>query len=193
MQSKSQTRAVESARVTLTPGIYGSITSSSSGTITFPPGVYVIRGQLKLSHAPGMFGPSVFGHGVTLYFACSSYPIPCAAPGSSGATFQLSGGATADISAPVNGPYQGVSIFFDRMNSSTMTLTGSSTTFFSGTIYARTGTVSLTGPSGINTAFSSAVIARNVIKTGSSALTLDFNPDSNAPALAGASTFGLVE
>ncbi len=54
---------------------------------------------------------------------------------------------------------------------------------FSGTIYAKSGAVSLTGPSGVDTSLSSAVIAASVIKTASSALTLDFDSSLNAPLL----------
>lgn len=84
-------------------------------------------------------------------------------------------------------------VFFDRNNTSSITLTGSSGTSVNGTIYTKSGTLSLTGPSGVST-FGAAIVANNVKKTGDSTIVLDFDPSSNHGVFAGGSgSNGLVE
>jgi hypothetical protein len=182
-----------STSVTLSPGIYTKITSSSSGTITLQPGIYVITGEIKLAKSPAAGETSLFGDDVMLYFACSSYPVLCAA-GEGGARFASSGGATVDLSgrASTDPDFAGMVIYFDRNNTSELSLTGSSATSVDGTIYLKSGTVSLTGPSGVST-FSAAIVANDVKKTGDSAIVLDFDPTKNHAALSGSGDGGLVE
>lgn len=180
--------------ISLTPGIYDQITSSSSGTIDLAPGIYVISNEIKLSKAPPPGGVSLQGDNVMLYFACPSYPAPCG-PSESGAGFSSSGGAAVSLSGRTSSDadFAGMVIYFDRNNTSSITLTGSSGTSVSGTIYTKSGTVSLTGPSGVST-FSAAIVANDVKKTGDSTIVLDFDPTANHPALAGGSgSNGLVE
>ena len=181
-----------SSSTTLNPGIYDTISSSSSGTITLNPGIYVIRNGLTLNHTPGGSSPSLYAHGVLLYFACSAYPTPCNAGGQNGAAMNMNSGATADMTGPTSGTYQGISIFSDRTNTATHAITGSSSSAIGGTIYSKTGTVSFTGPSGITTSLSAAVVAGVVTMTGSGNVTLNFNSSSNAPALSGAASITLT-
>ncbi|NNC91127.1 MAG: hypothetical protein HKN80_01405, partial [Acidimicrobiia bacterium] len=178
---------------TLSPGIYTKITSSSSGTITLQPGIYVITGEIKLAKSPAAGESSLFGEDVMLYFACSSYPVPCST-GEGGAQFASSGGAAVDLSGRTgaDADFAGMVVYFDRNNASQISLTGSSATSVDGTIYAKSGTVSLTGPSGVST-FSAAIVANNVKKTGDSAIVLDFDPTKNHAALSDSADGGLVE
>lgn len=178
-----------SSSVTLSPGIYDSITSSSSGQITLNPGIYVIKNKISLNKAPSAGNTSLKGNGVLLYFACSSYPTPCAG-GESGADMSLSGGATYDLTAMSSGALAGVAIYYDRNSTSSLSLTGSSQSFLRGAIYMKSGSLSLTGSSGAFT-LASAVIVGSVTKTGSSQINLTFD-DAYAPSILGRSTI-LVE
>jgi len=123
---------------TINPGIYQSISLTGNGKLTLNPGVYVITGSLSVTG-----NGSLSGSGVTLYLACSTYPTPCAT-GKSGASFSLTGNGTVNLSAPTSGPFQGVSIFADRNNTATNTLTGNGSTI-GGTIYAESANLTLTG------------------------------------------------
>lgn len=98
--------------VTLSAGVYSEIKPSSSGQLTLLPGVYVVTEGISLSKNPGPGKVSFLADGVVIYFACSSYPAPCA-PGETGATFSASGGSTIDWTPPTSGPYEGVSVFYD--------------------------------------------------------------------------------
>ena len=123
---------------TINPGIYQSISLTGNGKLILNPGVYVITGSLSVTG-----NGSISGSGVTLYFACSAYPNPCGA-GQSGASFSLTGNGTVNLSAPTSGHFQGVSIFVDRNNTATDTLTGNGSTI-GGTIYAKSANLTLTG------------------------------------------------
>lgn len=183
-----------SQNLSLQPGIYSNISSSSDGQITLAAGVYVITGQLKLTK-PGAAGKfSLKGDGVTLYFACSNYPSPCASGGSSGGSMQLTGG-TVSLTAPSNGSWQGIAIMADRNNTAEHKLTGSSSSTLNGTIYAKSGTVSLVGSSdtGVDAGFTSAVVANMVTKSGNSGMTLSYDVNRNTPLLAATAAVGLTE
>jgi hypothetical protein len=174
-----------SADMTLTPGIYSEIVSSSSGQITLQPGIYVVTKQIKLSKSPSAGKASLYAHGVMIYFACQNYPTPCA-PGEKGGTLSGSGGTVVDWTPPTSGTYKGMSVFFDRENANEFILTGSSGTQFSGTIYMKSGLLSMTGPSGVTTSMDSMVVVDAIKKTGDSAIAIDFDP-ANGPAGVGGS------
>ena len=177
---------------TLSPGVYSSIKSSSTGTLTMQPGIYVITNTLTLNKSPAPGKTSLVAPGVLLYFACSAYPIPCAATGASGADFSMTGGATASISGPTSGSWQGVSIFFDRTNTATLTLTGSSASSFSGSIYLKSGGTTLTGSSGVFT-LNSLIVTSTLTKTGNSDIGISFDPAYNYPGLNGNGSVHLTE
>ena len=99
----------------------------------------------------------------------------------------MTGGATASISAPTSGSWQGVSMFFDRTNTTTLTLTGSSASSFSGSIYLKSGGTTLTGSSGVFT-LNSLIVTSTLTKTGNSGIGISFDPDYNYPGLYGNGT-----
>ena len=173
-----------SADKTLSPGVYSSIKSSSTGTLTMQPGIYVITSTLTLNKSPAPGKTSLVAPGVLLYFACSAYPTPCAATGASGADFSMSGGATVSISSPTSGSWQGVSVFFDRTNTTTLKLTGSSASSVSGSIYLKSGGTTLTGSSGVFI-LNSLIVTATLTKTGDSGIGISFDPDYNVPGLNG--------
>ena len=173
-----------SADQTLSPGVYSSIKSSSTGTLTMQPGIYVITRTLTLNKSPAPGKTSLVAPGVLLYFACSAYPTPCAATGASGADFSMTGGATVSISSPTSGSWQGVSIFFDRTNTATLNLTGSSASSVSGSIYLKSGGTTLTGSSGVFT-LNSLIVTSTLTKTGDSGIAISFDPAYNFPGLNG--------
>ena len=125
--------------------------------MTLQPGIYVVTKQIKLSKSPAPGKASLYAHGVMIYFACQNYPTPCA-PGEKGGTLSGSGGVVMDWTPPTSGTYKGMSVFYDRENANEFTLTGSSGTVFDGTIYMKSGTLSMTGPSGVTTSMDSMVV-----------------------------------
>jgi Flp pilus assembly protein TadG len=170
-----------SADLSLSPGIYDTITSSSSGQITLDPGIYVVRKQIKLAKSPSAGKVSLQAHGVTIYFACASYPTPCAT-GESGGTLSMSGGAAVSWTPPTSGAYQGMSVFFDRENTASFGLTGSSASALSGTFYAKKAELNMTGPSGVST-MRARIIVGSLKKTGHSAIQVAWDGSLDPPLL----------
>jgi Flp pilus assembly protein TadG len=173
-----------SGDATLSPGIYSEIKSSSSGQLTLQPGIYVVTEGINLSKNPAPGKYSFYAEGVMIYFACSSYPAPCA-PGESGATFSASGGSTVYWTPPTSGTYQGMSVFYDRNNDGDFTLTGNTDTMFSGTVYMKSGQLRLTGTSGVSTSMNSLVVVDSIDKTGDSDLTINYSEDDAPPGFGG--------
>lgn len=159
--------------LTLTPGIYTEIVSSSSGQITLEPGVYVVTKGIKLSKAPDPGKTSLLADGVTVYFACKNYPSPCSR-GENGATHTMSSETTATWNPPDSGPYKGVSVFFDRDNNNKFAMSGSSTNAFTGTAYLKSGVVNLSGPSELSTTMGSKLVVGSLKKSGDSAINVSF-------------------
>ena len=157
---------------TLTPGIYSSIVISGNSTVTMNPGTYVVTGSISVAG-----NGSLIGHGVTIYLACSSYPIACAT-GQVGAPMSVTGNATVDFSAPSYGTYQGMTIFSDRKNTSPITFGGNGAARFVGSVYALAGTVLLSG-NGSNSSVNSRVVANQVGITGSGTAAINYTQSAN--------------
>ena len=125
----------------LQPGIYTRIRNSH----TLTPGVYVLKGDITLNG-----NDLLQGDGVTLYMACSQYPLPCD-PGQVGAGIKATGNGAMRLTGPESGTYKGLVIFADRNNAATQTFRGNGTnesgpqSGSSGTIYMKTGTMDLRG------------------------------------------------
>jgi len=67
-----------SSTATGNPGLYSSISVTGKASLNLSPGAYVVTGSITLSGSS-----SLYGSGVTIYLACSTYPNPCvqASPG----------------------------------------------------------------------------------------------------------------
>lgn len=160
---------------TIAPGVYHNILPDQT---TLSPGIYIITGSVKASSA----SIKITGNGVMLYFACPSNSTPywrnCNV-GEYGGDFTLNGGAAMNLSAPTSGPYKGMLMFSDRNNTSTLTLTGGSTNTTTGTIYAKSGTITLNGQTGSQATFASLLIADQIRLVGGSAIPLAYNQSQN--------------
>jgi hypothetical protein len=123
----------------LVPGIYHNILATG-GTLRFAAGIYVVTGTMDLSGSAAAIGSA------TLYFACSSYPQPCA-PGSRGAGLTVRDTASFTVVAPIDptSPYSGLGIFYDRNNSQDLVLGGNGALFAKGTVYAPSAKLDLHG------------------------------------------------
>jgi Flp pilus assembly protein TadG len=103
---------------TLNPGTYcGGL--SLSGTLTLNAGVYVVSGgDLKINA-----NANITGVGVTFFLT-------------NGATLQINGNATLNISAPTSGDYSGVVFYGDRTQlTAKNTINGNATSNVTGAIY----------------------------------------------------------
>ncbi len=168
---------------TINPGIYSSISVGGSGNLTLNPGTYIITGQFA-AHNSG----AVSGNGVTLYFACPSYPTPCTPGETDGGNLYINDAATFNITAPTSGPEQGIAIFYDRNNAAGLTSRDASNPSITGTIYARS-SLALFGDKGTATLNSLVVVNMISVQDGTRGVTINYDKTQNAtPTTAGASS-----
>ena len=86
----------------------------------------------------------------------------------------MSSETTATGNPPDSGPYQGVSVFFDRDNDNKLTMSGSSKNAFAGTVYLKSGVLDLSGPSELSTAMGSRLVVGALKKSGDSVINVSF-------------------
>jgi Flp pilus assembly protein TadG len=181
------TTAAKSLPTNLSPGIYKN---GISGSHTLAAGVYVLMGDIVLNG-----NDQITGDGVTLYFACSNYaPGPvfhdCPA-GTVGAGITTTGNGAKKatdngslrLTGPTSGTFEGLTIFSDRNNASTLTFRGNGSNEngpnngSSGTIYAKAGTLDLRGNG--YTLASMIVVNSFTMKGNPSAVTLSYDLNKN--------------
>lgn len=172
------------------PGVYTG-NNVISQSVTLKPGVYVFAGNLSTSGQAKI----VSSGGVFLYFTCrdgSGMPRACAA-GESGASFSLAGGSGHAITPMTSGPYQGLTVMYDRNSTADLRATGNSTNV-SGTIYAAAGSMTLAGSS-ITSVLDSRLVVGTLTSTGASNLrvTNSFTAANNYSAVSVASDAHLIE
>jgi hypothetical protein len=179
------TNSASSSPSTLYPGVYGTI----SGSKFLMPGVYVIKGDIRLSG-----NQQLTGYGVTLYFACSNYPAPCSSGGQNGGRIRATGNGAVLLTGPTaqqcttdprTCPYQGLTIFADRNNTSQFTFRGNGTnesgdlSGSSGTIYMRSGLLDLRGNG--YTLASQIITGRLTMEGNPAGITIAYDQSRNAP------------
>jgi hypothetical protein len=117
----------------LSPGVYqGGIQIGGLATVVMLPGVYIMEGGgLKVSGLA-----TVTGLGVTIYNTQGAFPS---------GPITISSLGKIVLTAPVTGPYQGISIFQDRSVAQSLTLSGAGTMACTGTVYVPKADVKLNG------------------------------------------------
>jgi hypothetical protein len=162
---------------TITPGCYNNLSVTGNGALVLQPGLYIITGQVKNT---GNGSGGIQGAGVTLYVTCGgSAPSACATGGGTGGTINIGGSGYVNLSAPTSGAYQGVTVFYDRNNSAGLSIVGNGSQL-SGTVYAKSATMTITGNSG-NMADNSLIVVDQMFFNGNTGLTDNFTPGANYP------------
>jgi Flp pilus assembly protein TadG len=174
---------------TILPGVYTQIGLNTQITdMTMAPGLYIVK-QSFFNNAAGTIR-SLPG-GVTIYLACPSWPIPCRSGGEPGAgvTIQNTGGLA--LTAPTTGTYQGIAMFMDRNNTSTVQLQSQGTVPITGTIYGVSGTLTYTS-NGPTTAIHSGIVMGRVDVQAAQDMQIHFDPAENSPYFAWARNRDLI-
>ena len=148
------------------------------------PGIYVVTEGIRLSKNSDPGNYSFYAEGVMIYFACSDYPDPCA-DGESGADFSAAGGTSMYWTPPTSGPYEGVSVYYDRESTADFSVTGNTDSVFSGSIYMKSGELSLSGTAGATTAMDSLVVVGSLSKVGDSDLAINYTETHTPPGFGG--------
>ncbi len=165
------------ATVTLTPGIYPSI-SISSGTVVFQPGIYIIRGgDLKITEQ------NVTAYGVMFYVTGSDYDVSTGLPdsGDAYATPPAAGNASfGDVSINAglrfsglnnpSSPFNGMLFYQRRLNTKAFSIQGNSSSGnLAGTIYAKWAPMNISGQG----TYSAQLIVRNMALSGNGTVAID--------------------
>lgn len=183
------TSATKSDPCTQGPGIYTG-QNLNNKVCTLTPGLYVIRGGTW--DGSGTTGGTLQGNGVTLYFTCSNSagtaPQACADAGQSGGALDASGSYLLNMQAQLttpttNGAIQGLTIVYDRNNTSQLRMTGNGASGFVGAIYAKRSTLQING-NGCSTTYNSMIVTGDISMSGNnSCLTASYSVAQNpAPA-----------
>ena len=160
---------------TLSPGIYGNISATNGGSLVLNPGTYIITGSFSLTGLG-----TLTATGVTLYFACSAYPTPCS-PGESGASLTLNGNGLLSLSPPTSGVFQGLTVFYDRNNTASSSITGNGGTIMGGSVYMASGALTVDGNGSVVSTLNSMIVANTVTVSGNGALSIADTPTGNVP------------
>jgi hypothetical protein len=151
---------------TLEPGIYDEI-KWTGDSLSLNPGLYCVTSSKGID----ISGGELNGNGVTL--------------------FLLAGGVTingnvspVDLRAPEETPdpapaIPGILIYLANGNASTVDVTGNSTSFYLGTVYAPDGDLFFSGSSGTNPTFNTQLIGNNVEVSGGAIIDINFHDDEN--------------
>jgi len=127
---------------TISAGVYCSISSSSSGTLTLNPGTYYLDGgDFKISGSGNVSGTG----GVTIVLGDSSGGGNCG-------NVSITGGGEIDMTAPTSGTYAGILFFRHSSCSSTgaaMSFTGNSGSTVVGAIYSPSKALDVSGGTSI--------------------------------------------
>jgi Flp pilus assembly protein TadG len=160
-----------SATKTISPGIYNGFTLSGSSSLTLNPGVYYMNsGGISMSGSS-----SISGDGVFIYNSSSSGAI------------NLSGSGSIALSPMAGGTYAGITVFQDRSNTSSATMSGSGTVNNSGTFYFPSASLTMSGSSATNI-MGSQFIVKDLTFSGSASLNVTYGS-----SVASSSSLGIVQ
>ena len=175
----------EKGKVTLSPGVYcNGMTINASANVTFSPGTYYFdRGTLSVNG-----NATVSGTHVTFVFTSST--------GSNYATFNINGGATVYLTAPVSGTLSGIVLFGDRNMpvGTSFGLGGGANQSFVGAVYLPKANVSFYGGAGATGSTASPcvqLIGDTITFVGNSSLQV--NCSGYGTSTIGIQTAGLAE
>jgi len=149
-----------SATHTINPGCYTRISQTGSGNLTLNPGIYYLDGTGFRMTGSG----DLLANGVLIYLKTGSV--------------SLTGSGDRYISPMTSGAYQGLALYLDKTNSNTVSITGSGDSSFSGTVYAPSSNITITG-SGGTFVLDSQIVCSRLTVTGSGGMNVTYNADHN--------------
>jgi hypothetical protein len=171
VQSSSAISLSGSSSRTLSAGVYtGGITLSGSSSVTLNPGIYYIDGGgISMSGSS-----SISGDGVFIY-------------NTGGGSINLSGSGSISLSPMTSGTYAGLTIFQDRSNTASATMSGGSNISNTGTFYFPDATLTMSGSGSVGV-MGSQFIANKLTFSGTSGVQINYNS-----SVAGSSSLALVQ
>jgi hypothetical protein len=156
---------------TLNPGVYtGGLALSGSAAVTLNPGIYYINGGgINMTGTAG-----ITGSGVMIY-------------NTGGGSINLSGTGNVSLNPMTSGTYAGLTLFQDRSNTASATMSGGSNISNTGTFYVPSATLTLSGTSG-TAVMGAQFIANKVTFSGGAGVKVNYDG-----SVAGSSSLALVD
>jgi putative Flp pilus-assembly TadE/G-like protein len=153
------------SKLTLKPGLYeGGIAISGKGSIVLEPGLYYMRGGFSFTGQG-----SLYGVGVTIF----NYPM------STSDAVDLQGQGAITLTPPMDGPYQGITLFQARTSTYQPTVsvtgTGSAPLYMTGTFYSPEATLKVTG-NGTEDTIGSQYISDKLVLGGNGSFNVNWDP-----------------
>jgi hypothetical protein len=161
---------------TISPGIYnGGISITGRADVTMQPGVYYMKGGGFSMTGQG----NLVANGVIIYND----------PKSPSDVINISGsnGGSVTMSPPTSGKYKGLTLFQNRSETQTLTVSGNGNFHMTGTFYAANALLTVTGNGAGQ--IGSQYVSRLLDINGAGGLGIDYNPDKVVPKRA----VGLIE
>jgi hypothetical protein len=157
----SSTLTYSSGTHTLSPGVYnGGIVLNSPAQAILTPGIYYLNGGgLTVTGGAGLTGNQVMIYNNSL---------------DNGDKITISGSGTLKLTPPTSGVYAGLTLFQKRTSASPVVLSGGSNTNLTGTFYAASARVNVSGSSGIT--LGSQYISYDLTVSGGASFNVVWNP-----------------
>jgi hypothetical protein len=158
-----------SQTVTVPPGRYQEISIGANANVTFDPGMYCIYGNKGIKGTGG----TVTGTGVFFYLTDGPFDL------GGNTLVQLMAEETEGVlEDPSSNDWKGMLIYMAPTNSNPVHVTGSSNTYYTGTIYAPSSEVTLEG-TGDTLGVNAQVIGLSVKITGNADLDVQYEENKN--------------
>jgi hypothetical protein len=139
---------------TMSPGYYSGGVNIGASTVTMNPGTYYLAGgDFYVAN-----NATVTGTGVTIYLAQSATSSNVTYPESTGAV-SIQSASSVTLSAPSSGAYAGLLFYVDAKNSAAVQFGNNPQLNLTGTIYAPSSQVDVTGFGGQTVTIGSQIIA----------------------------------
>jgi hypothetical protein len=179
---------------TINPGKYCNVTVSSNATLTMTPGDYYVQ-SIDVS------GNAVLNMGAGIYFVDGgNFTVSGNADLDAehvmiyveDGDFDISGNGSLDITAPTSGPWQGMMLYMDQANSSTISISGNGHVGTTGTIYGHSSSFEVSG-NGSNTVLNAQVIVNTMTISGNGTINQNFDAEDVFQGSSGAGKISLAE
>jgi hypothetical protein len=158
-----------SETVTVTPGKYQEISIGANANVTFDPGMYCIYGNKGVKGTGG----TVSGLGVFFYLTDGPFDL-----GGNTLVQLMAEETTGVLVDPDKNDWKGMLLYLAPTNSNPVNVTGSSNTYYTGTIYAPTSAITLEG-TGDALGVNAQVIGLTVKITGTADLNVLYEESKN--------------
>lgn len=146
---------------TISPGTYcGGISISSSPTVKFNPGIYILNGGgLNISGSPKITGDGVVFYNTGTSSGSTSY-----------GSINITGSPEIKFTAPTSGTYSGMLFMQNPLNTRSASIAMSSNSYYAGNIYLPTSALTISG-SGTASKPLGITVAKTLSISGSNRLT----------------------